>query len=100
VPFLKQIKAAARNEFFRDVAARKSIQHIGIKPKCLSKKSTLSDGPKKALDEKEQLKQLEFLLDEQISDSFSSDDENTFQIDSKKWQILDNILKLNALIYI
>ena len=56
MPFLKQIKAAARNEFFRDVAARKSIQHIGIKPKYLSKKSTLSDGPKKALDEKEQLK--------------------------------------------
>lgn len=36
------------------------------------------------MDEHEQLKQLEFLLEESLSDSFSSDDENTFHIGSQK----------------
>jgi hypothetical protein len=66
------------------VDARKHGQDNGLLAAPLLKKSkALSEAPKQ-LDEKEQLKQLEYLLNESISDSFSSDDENTFHIGSQK----------------
>jgi hypothetical protein len=75
MPYFKQVRAAARNQFIRRALNRKPSDSKKV-PSQFKPKPT----PVKKLTELEQLQELDFLLNESISDSVSSDEDNTLQL--------------------